>query len=337
MDEATREGATVQDRLESFLLAQEAPEKPATEEPTSQEMESEVVEDPETNDLDPEEVGVQDGADDSEEPQLSLDDLAGYLGVNADKFDVDDDGNLYVKTVVDGEEGRAKFSDLIKSHQLEGHLNKQNMEVAEQRKQLEAKMAEVEQQAQSRLQQLDDASKLAWNHLTAEYNAIDWVDLRQADPAEFAAKQTEFVQRQSQLQQAFGYLENQRMAAQKQAEAKEAEKLMAVIPEWKDQAVANKEKVELSAYLATKGISPEVARYADGIALLRKAMQFDKLQQTKAEVTKKVKSAPKLAKPGQSVSKQDRAQAETRNLKAAIRKSGGKVGIADYLLRTGKV
>jgi hypothetical protein len=63
-------------------------------------------------------------------------------------------------------------------------------------------------------------------------------------------------------------------------------------------------------------------------------MLYDKLQESKASVENKVRTAPKLVKPGQPAN--DRGQQTVRNLKSQITKSGGKQGIAEYLLATGK-
>jgi hypothetical protein len=64
-------------------------------------------------------------------------------------------------------------------------------------------------------------------------------------------------------------------------------------------------------------------------------MLFDKLQTSKTVIENKVRTAPKLVKPGQA---EQTTQAQTaKNLRQNVIKSGGKQdSIAQYLLATGK-
>lgn len=357
MNDATQQGATVQERLEAFLSADEAPEQPQglMDEPEEQhdavDEVADEAEDVETEEQPELEDEGEDPADAEEdvESSVELSAIAEYLGVDEDKLDVDEDGKVILRTKIDGEEGRAKLSDLLKSYQLEGHLNKQNMEVAEQRKALEQKMAEAEQQASARLQQLEDLSNAAYQELVREYQSIDWNELRRVDPGEYAAKQTEYNQRLNTIQQGLqrAQMERQQQSYAQQERLKhvlseESQKLVRAIPEWQDEAVAKKERGEIREYLTGKlGFSDEdVNQVYDHrqVQLIRKAMLYDKLQGTKAEVTKKVKKAPKLAKPGQTTDAQSRKVESLKKLKTTVKKSGGKgQALRDYLIKTGKV
>lgn len=352
MNDATQQGASVQDRLEAFLEASEAPiEEPKAEEPEevneAEEVEAEDLPEAE-EDGEGEEVS-EDAEDEEAEPSVELDALAEYLGIDVDKLDIDEDGRIAVKTKIDGEEGRAKLADLVKSYQLEGHLNKQNMEVAEQRKALEAQRAEFQTQKQAELQQLQDLSQLAYSQLVAEYQAISWNELRSVDPAEWSAKQQEFQQRNQQIQQAFAQIQGERSQLQTQQQerfkevlAEEGKKLMQAIPEWADESVAQKERNELRTYLKSNYnfSDDEVNQIADHrhVLLIRDAMKYRALQAKKPEIEKKVKKAPKLVKPGQSKDAREREQNSLKKLKQTVKKSGGKGGsVAEYLLKAGKV
>lgn len=350
MDAATQQGASVEDRLEAYLGEDEAAPEAETEavqaepEAVEEEAEGEEVEASEDDAEEDRDADAQEG----EGEQLGLEDLAQYLKIEADRLDVDDEGNVYLKTKVDGEEGRATLQDLIKSYQLEGHLNKQNMEVAEQRKALQAKMAEAEQQAQSRLQQLEHLTQAAYQEMMGEYNAINWQQLREDDPSEFAAKQLEFQQRQQRINQMAQQVQGQRQQseqvsteAQRAKLAEEGAKLLQAIPEWSDSAVAQREKSELRQWMLSTGMEPQsVDAISDHreVVLLRKAMLYDRLQSSKPAISKKVKAAPKkLVKPGQSKSQQERAQQSVRSMRSVIQKSGGKQGVEDFLIASGKV
>lgn len=340
--DATQEGAIL-DRLENYLTAQESP----VEEPKQTEQVEEVEEVPAETEVEAEQEQKDDVPSEVEESQLELSQFAKILGIDEDKLDLDDEGNVYVKTKIDGEEGRAKFHDLVKSYQLEGHLNKQNMEVAEQRKALQAKMAEVEQQAQARVQQLEAVTNVAIQELHREFQSIDWQTLRATDPGEYAAKLTEFQQREARIGQAVQQIQAEKYQAETQNQERfkeylreESQKLLNAIPEWSNPEIAQKEKTELKSFAVQHGFTAqELDQLSDhrSVLILRMAKAYADLQKSKPDVTKKVVKAPKLVKPGSPVSKQERDQNSVAALKSAIKKSGGDKGIEAYLLRTGKV
>jgi len=345
MEDATQQGAILE-RLESYLAPEESSEhekKHDTTEDSIDESKQQVPEETETESLEGD-APEADATDEIEESQIELPDLAAVLGLEPDRLDVDESGNLLVRTKIDGKDGIAKFTDLIKSYQLEGHLNKQNMEVSEQRKALETKLAEIESQSQAKIQQLDDLANIAWGDLNAQYQSIDWAQLRVEDPAEFAAKSQEFQQRNAQIQSMFAQLQQQRTSQTQERNQttlkNEGEKLLRAIPEWSDAGVAEKDRAAIRKFAGSVGFSSdEVNTLSDhrAVVVLRKAMLYDQLQQTKPEVTKKVRKAPKLVRPGQATSKADRNAESLKTLKSTIKKSGGKDGVAAYLLATGKV
>lgn len=347
IDEATQQGASVHERLMTLLGGEEAPiqpeQKPA---PVVEEEEAEETAQsaPEPEERAEEEETEKDAQEADESRTIELSDVAKYLGVDADLLDVDEDGSISIKTKVDGQEGRAKLKDLHKSYQLEGHLNKQNMEVAEKRKALEAKMAEVEQQAQQRFQQAEDLISIAQQDLLGEYNAVDWQALRRDDPGEFSAKMADFKNRHERLNYSLSQIQQDRQKrsqeAMQQRIREESEKLLSAIPEWRNEETRKKDQAALREYGIKAGFADEeLASVADhrAVNLLRKAMLYDQLMSKKTEVEKKVKAAPKIAKPGQPASKQERQDSDQKKLRQAIRKSGGKHGIREYLLATNKV
>lgn len=334
MAESTQSGESIQSRIESYLARQDAPAQPQETPPAEQEH-------PEGMDVQAEDQSAESEPAGDELPEsedaLTTADLAEYLGIDESALDVGDDGSLIVRTKVDGEEGTATLKDLVTSYQLRGHLDKANQEVANLRKSYEQKLSQADSTIKAKNSELEGITVLALNSLMHEFNGIDWNQLRQMDAEEWSAKQIEFGQRKAQLSEALNYLQNQKAAIEGQEMAREGSRIPDLIPEWKDQATADKEKAELQAYMTKAGYSSNVVKTADGVALLRKAMMYDKLQGVKVETMKKVKTAPKLAKPGAAKSQTDIKQAEIVSIRKAIKKSGGKAGIADYLLRTGKV
>jgi len=326
------EGASTLDRLERYLAAQDAPDEPNPDVRPDDSAQDDVKPD-------------GDGPE-SSEPQLSTSDLAKYLGLEDGALDLDEDGGIKIKTKVDGIEGAAKLQDLIKSYQLQEHVDKKSREAAEREKAFQAKQQEAEQQFAQRIEYAERLTNIAGNQLMQEFQSIDWKALEQQDPGSAALWRQKFQERQAQLQGVHHTLQqekaqrNQKTQAEKDAAlAKEADRLPTLIPEWKDAAVATKERAEIRDWAIKAGYEPaeiDGISKAHHVAMLRKAMLSDRLQSQKVEVENKVRKAPVLVKPGQPA---QNSQTQTlQNLKTAVRKSGGKGGsVAAYLLAAGKV
>lgn len=328
-------GDSIQDRIEAYLLPEEPKpaaeaEKPAEAAPTET----------------PEDEPASDEGEQESEPQLSLTDLAKYLGVDETALDVDEAGALNLKTKVDGEEGKAKLSDLITSYQLRAHLDKETRAVAEQRKTIEAQNASYEQQLAARAQQVEDLANAAQMELNREFQNVDWQTLRVTDPAEYAASLQDYQARQAHINNIAGQAQAQRQqftAKQQQDQIaflqEQAKALPALIPEWNDPVVADKERAEIRDFALNLGVSKadvDSISQAAHVAILRKAMMYDRMQTSKTAMEKKVVSAPKLVKPGHTAPRNSN-ETSVRSLRANVQKSGGKEGIEEYLIRTGKV
>jgi hypothetical protein len=327
------EGASTQDpidRLERLLAAEDGQEN----QPESQDEGS-------AESVEPDGDGQQ-----SDEPQLTTSDLAKLLKLEDGALDLDEEGNPVFKTKVDGVEGAAKLADLLKSYQLQEHVDRRTRDAAEREKALQARAQEAEQQFTQRLQYAENLTQIAANQLLQEFQSIDWRALEQQDAGQAALLRQKYQERHAELRGVLNNIEqNKAHQQQQQAQTRqqvlqqEAQKLPQVIPEWKDEAVASKERVELRDWAIKQGISAEdleTVVYASHVAVMRKAMLYDKLQQSKPAIENKVRTAPKLVKPGQAA--QNGEQSKLQSLRTAIRKSGGKGGtIEEFLLATGKV
>lgn len=333
-------GASITDRLEQFL-APEPPAKEAKPEPSQDAAPAEGVE-TETDKPDDGEPT------ESQQPQLTTTDLAKVLGIDESALDVDADGNISVKTKIDGKDGAAKFAELVKSYQLQGHAENRAREVAEQSKALETRKHEQEQLFQQRLTNAENLVNIAASELMSEYQSYDWKALDQhPDQGAVAALKLKFQERQQKIRTAFDGIEASKAQKGQEAEAKqaerlrsEAEKLPTFIPEWKDKAVAAKETKELAEWMEGRGYTREAVRALNNssaldVATFRDAMMYRRLQESKAVVEQKVRTAPKIVPP--SAAKTDGPGQAIRDLHAQVVKSGGKNGsVARYLLAAGK-
>lgn len=317
------------DRLERMLAAEDGPSEPEEGKTAENEVEPDGG-----------------GEEQADEPQITTSDLAKFLGIDETVLDLDEDGTVKLKTKVDGQEGAAKLADLLKSYQLEGHVNKRSMELAEREKQMQAKAQEAEQKFSERLQYAENLTNIAGQQLLAEFQSIDWKTLEQTDPGTAALWRQKFQERHAQLQGVHHNIQQEKARSQEKSQAemqealaKEAARLPELIPEWKDASVAAKERAELREWAVKAGYEPaevDSISKAHHVAVLRKAMLADKLKATQPAIENKVRTAPKLVKPGQA--QQNSQEQNLRNLKTKVQKSGGKGNsVAEYLMATGKV
>lgn len=323
-------GASITDRLERFLS-----DEPAAE-----------SKDPVEAKEDNSEVDPNGATEQEEEPQsVSTADVAKFLGVDESALDVDEDGTIKVKTKIDGKEGTAKFQELLKNYQLQGHAENKARQAAEAQKALDARRAEIEQQATAKLQQVEQLANVAAAELMREYQSVNWEALRATDPGQYAALRADFQERNAKLQNVFQHakqeaVQREQEMARSKAEfvAQQAAKLPEIIPEWKDPAIQSKEVGEIRDWALKNGFQPQEVdgfTMAHHVQVMRKAMLYDKQQQSKPAIENKVRQAPKLVKPGQVTDTGPGQQ--LRNLRTQIKASGGKRGIEEYLIASGKV
>lgn len=230
--------------------------------------------------------------------------LAEATGLGLDKL-----MDLDIPTKIDGKEGKARLRELIKSYQLEGHLNQKLMTHAETVKAFEAETGRKVGEMQARVQQLNQAVGLAQKILDGEFADVNWQELQRTDPAQFQAKfgaremrlagirqLNEVVQQENQL------LEVKQKAEHDSYRSEQTKLLDSKIPEWSDKARREKDVAELASILTEGyGITEQELRSCVDhrqILLARDAASWRKLQKAKPAVLNKVKTAPKLLKPG---------------------------------------
>lgn len=267
----------------------------------------------------------------------TLDELAEATGLELDKL-----MDLSMKTKIDGKDGSVRLRDLLKSHQLEGHLNQKLMTHADERKAFETERQNFGRERAEKLVRMDAGLKTLERALTAEYAGIDWQTLQASDPAEFNAKYVGYQQRHAQLQDIANQIgaEQQQhqteMAAKATAYLNEQRSLMAAkIPEWSDATRRAKDRLEIVEYAKGYGLTPQEV---DGITdhrqalILRDAWNWHKLQKAKPAVLNKVRTAPRLLKPGTTQSRTEQSNAAAKGERAKLAQTG-KVSDATALLK----
>lgn len=275
--------------------------------------------------------------------------LASMLGLGDDQLEYDDQNNVVFNAIIDGETHKVPVSELVKSYQLQGHVNNKSIALENDRKEFHATRDQAYGELTTRLQGLNQLIQMNEQALLAEYNGIDWNTLRMTEPGEWAALQQQFNQRALQIQQVkdLAGQESQRLTQEQQQQQQQAlqdrvagelQKMMADNPTWSDQAVMAKDIGEVGAFLRNQyGFTDqEIADNIDHrlMRMFKDAMAFH--AGTKAIADKKVPaSVPKFVKPGTGGGDRPSLQKarQVKETKQAIRKSGGSLdSVANALI-----
>jgi hypothetical protein len=208
---------------------------------------------------------------------------------------------------IDGVDTQVTLEEALKGYSRTADYTRKTQELADKRKAFEAEDTAVraerqqyatqlkmlEQQIAESTPQEPDWDKLYETQPPEEVNAL-WVrwDRHKKYVADVAEK------RQKAEEAMFADYKRQYDADV----AAEQEKLLAVLPEWKDPAVASKGRAQLAAYAKEEGYS---AKDLEGITdhriikILRKAMLYDEAQKKKPAIQQTI-SKVKAATPGAS-------------------------------------
>ena len=235
----------------------------------------------------------QDDDDDDEfdgDEEEGLAALAQELGVDNDKLGIDEDGNIVVRVLVNGENREVSLTEAIQGTQYRAANDQKAQELSEQRKTFDTERQAVAAELTNRLQHIQGVGNMLEQKLMAEYNNTDWQALRASDPSEFVARQYEFQQRNQELHQAGQAIGQQMRLQQEQANqqwqyeraqilSSEREDMVNSVPEWKDEAVMKKELGQLVEYGRSLGFADDDLSnviHNRELQVLRKAYLYDK-------------------------------------------------------------
>jgi hypothetical protein len=322
------------------ILAMDAPE-PSEAESTEEETEEPEQEEPEKeSEEETEEVSVEEEPEadvTDEETSSFVSELNDYL-TSADKGILD---TIKVPTKVNGEEKEATLAEIVRSYQLGENFDQKTDSLTTEReafsKEQEAKRIEYSQSLSSAASLVNQLEQ----QLVQSAEKVDWDELRQSDPAEFAAKKQELIERQQQYQSARTTLAKEHQTKFNEhvnsVLDRESKALVREIPGWNDESVAKAEMKTIRDFLLKEGFtSIEIDGQSDNdgnilsagmsdhraIKMARKAMLYD-AGDKKVEVAKKrVRTLPKVARPGKQVSKADKDSDRSKQMRGKLKKSG---------------
>lgn len=315
--------------------APEAPEQP--QEATQSVTEGQDVEEPKAAEPAPESPEQAETAEPAEEAVEigTLDDLAQHLGVEtADLY------NLRLNITREGMPQEITLGEWKDGVLGTTQVQSKTTELAAEREQFEAEKASLRAQLEHRLTEAQALLEGTEKALLADMEAVKWDELRENDPSEWAAKRTEFAERQALLQRMKTealekYQAEQREQAGRFQEQmakhlqREREALLAhpLFQHWRNPDVHKQERSELCSYLYSQGFTEsEVDNAYDHrlIVMAAKSKKLDELEaKTKVNKKKVVKIGKKVLKPGTKPSRDETKRDAYNAARTKARKSGG--------------
>jgi hypothetical protein len=281
------------------------------------EVEYESEEEPEVEELEDDDDAEYE--DDEEEPD-------GDAASSADTFTVK----------VAGEEIEVALDELKNGYSRTSDYTKKSQSLAEERKAFEQERESVNIERQQYSQLL---GQLQMQLTTGGEEPPDFDRLYEEDPIEASRQQHNWQKKQQKLQAI--QLEQQRVSeaqAQENQNAvreliqSEVVRLPELIPEWKDEAVAAKERDDLKSYLVDQGVNEEELNAlvrAPHIAVLRKAMLYDKGQRRVKKSQKAQKG--KSVRPGSKGGTPTNANRKLKSARQRLAKNGTRGDAANLI------
>lgn len=194
---------------------------------------------------------------------------------------------------VDGKEVEVDRDELINGYQRDSDYRKKTMELAEKRKTLDAKEAELAQ----KVQELE-------SFIEQQDQNIDWDELRETDPSEYLRMKEVDAKRREAAEKAKKEQADTRQAKMQEMAQQEAQKLVEAMggnKKW-GQEQQTKDIQAAMSHLQSVGLGEQEAANILDHRFWRIAMdaaKYQKLMQNKGKVNKQVQQAPKSVKPGQ--------------------------------------
>jgi hypothetical protein len=189
-----------------------------------------------------------------------------------------------VVLVIDGQNVETTFGQMKADAQKVAAAEKRFTEAAQIRKDAEQKLAILPEREKQLGQVLE--YYIGQSQQFMQQQAPDWAKLLEENPTEYLKQRHAWEQKQTELNQARGIQQElqRRDAEARQASAQrqvdeERQRLLEVLPEWRDPAKAAQGARELDQYLDSQGVPPEMRAQIDTAKVLliaRKAMLYDR-------------------------------------------------------------
>lgn len=273
--------------------------------------------------------------DEGEEAELDLDgesdqEEAEDTESDEDADEADSEQAQTFRVKVGGEEVEVPLEELIKGYSRTADYTRKTQAIAQIRKEAETEAAAAREERQryaATLQALNQQlqamqpPEVDWDKLYQE-NPIEW--MRQRELARTRQEQQAWVQSQQQALMQRQQIEEQEQQA-KTLEA-EREKLLEVLPEWRDSDKARAEKSKIVEYATGKlgFTAEEISDIYDARAVLalRKAMLFDELMSKRDQMRPTIKQKAKPMKAGVAQAPQSGKARASKEALSKLAKTG---------------
>lgn len=242
--------------------------------------------------------------------------------------------DLTIKVKVDGEEVEVTLAELRNGYSRTADYTRKATALANERKTLQAEVESIRNE-RAQYEQLLPALRMQLEQAAAA--EPDWDNLYEEDPIEAARLERHWRKSREEQAQKLKAIEAEQQRLQ-QENAKEQQRVMAafieaeraklpeVIPEWKNQETLVREVNDLRNWAISQGLSEQEVnslQQASHIAILRKAMLFDKgsktVAESKAPATKKV---ARIVKPGSKGTQVSTGSTEVKRASQRLARSG---------------
>ena len=296
---------------------------------------------------DTEQLEADDGDTDDDQTDSAVDDAADDDGEDAEQsFDTvadlaeamevseEDLLGLQLSFKAAGEDVTATLADVVAGYQKDADYRRNTGKLADERRKLEAEHASRVQQVESQHMELANALSFTEQVLVSELQTPQMEELRQSDPAEWNARQTEVANRLAYVRDA-----RQKAAAQYQTDINQRQQaflteqhtlLREAVPDWgEDKRDAVAKTMESLKYSQEEINSINDHRLLVGAlelaALRAEVAELRELKAKAKDTVKRVKkTVPKFQKPGkQKANAGVRARRDTMSkLRNKAKKSG---------------
>lgn len=290
----------------------------------------------ENTDAEPEPAEAGEGeAEESVEVPQTINELAEHYGVEVNDLA----SHLTVK--VDGEE--VPLADLRDGYLRKAEFTRRMQEVAETRKTAESQRDQLNGHLAQRLQQMDTLVEALSQQIGTQ---VDLNRLLDEDPAEYVRakarqdaqvqtlQQAQYMRQQAAEEQTWTQREN----TQKFRRTQQAE-LVKALPELSDSNKAAEFEKDVGEALqqAYHFTQEEVSEFFSGawdhrqILILRDAANYAKFREGEKKLTKKVKSLPKVQRPGSASDKRSRAADAEQDALSSMKRRGDDASAINWM------
>jgi len=249
------------------------------------------------------ETDVVDDEADAETVELEAEQLASLLALDEDRISFED--GVKFKAKVDGQVEDVTLEQLINAYQWDRTLTNRGKEISKLKEEQESYLQRLSDQTNQFAKQSAAVLEALKDRYTQPYSQEELKQLREDDPAEYAARKQEMKDRETEfsklVSEAIGTVQTSQQTQSEEYQrqyrdylAKEQEKTLKAIPDW------GKSEKQVFEYAVSDldFTAQELSMMADSRLLraFHKAMLYDK--GVKNAQTKQVRKIPKVVKGG---------------------------------------